>query len=499
MVEKDMCHLVKDVEKYNIKGEINMALNNGRFKGIIDGKCARDYRSPNGNITTLDGRKKEIIKVFNLDKYGISKDEYILNIWDSGCNSSNLNKDGTLWTDTQTAKKFEQYGTYLINCEMDSNERKYEPKKLDLSENVSNEDVAYNDKNYRLAPKEDIHKSDYQLPRQFRGTYEDYLKIHKKNMKKLEDKFSKYNKKRYGCDDGIYEYSKDTLMTREQWERWRDKYKQKVELLKGVYNGNKELTYHALYDIFKEQMSRSKKKENIQYNKQEQVHIKLDELDLPLSIQLNRMGLNSDKMVELENNASVMTRNTNVTLSHIRESIANHKDMGISIKLAYSPRIKIDPPKCSVNSISLDDIDYCEKIYIGAMIKLPMTDLRFDNDMSVLSYDLHKMIKKLYKKGKLNDRDLYILEGVRYNIPQEDLAKELNIEQPTLNGLIKRIVNTITNGFIEDKEDLIYLNKYKGEYKTCVKCGEVKLIQKFNKNGKYIMSICKDCDLDRKK
>ena len=39
-----------------------------------------------------------------------------------------------------------------------------------------------------------------------------------------------------------------------------------------------------------------------------------------------------------------------------------------------------------------------------------------------------------------------------------------------------------------------YLNIRKGEYKRCNKCGEIKLVNKFNKNGsKGVLSICKKC------
>lgn len=471
-----------------------MALSNGVFKGIIEGKSSRDYPNPDSSILKLKDRIRYIEKVFNLDEYGISKDEYILNIWDSGCNTVHLNKNDILWTDTKTAQKFERYGTYLINCEFKNKNRVFEPKTIGLSPTMSNEDIEMNDKNYRLAPDEDIHKSDYTLPKQFRGTYEDYLKLHNENMKKLEMKFKKYNEDRYGYDDGKYEYSKDTLITKEQWKKWKDKYKQKIELLKGIYNENQELSYHDLYSLFKDQMNVVNKGEKLQYNKSKTVHIRLNKLHIPLSRQLNRLGLDNKKIKEIEDNGEVLTRNTNLTLLHVREHIANLKDMSISTKLAYNPRIMINPQKCSANNMSLDDIDYCNKEHIYGMLKLPKLEPNPTNQLSILSYDLHKMIDKLHKKGKLSERDLHILEGIRYNIPQKELANELDIDQSVVSRLTKRIIKTITDGFVEDREDLIYLNKYKGEYKKCRRCGKTKLIQRFDKNGsKGHMSMCKDC------
>lgn len=470
-----------------------MAINNGAFKGIIDGKSAKDYPNPDNSILKLGDRIKYIEKVFNLDELGISRDEYILNIWDSGCNTVHLNKDDMLWTDTKTAKKFERYGTYLINCENKNEYRASEPKTISLS-CISEDVTGTNDKNYRLAPPENIYRSDYYLPKQFKGAYRDYLKIHEQNMKKLEEKFGKYNEERYGYNDGKYEYSKDTLITEEQFYRWKEKYKQKIRLLKGIYNDDQEFSYHDLYDLFKKQMNVVNKGEKLQYNSDEAVHINLNKLNIPLSKQLDKLHLDSDKIREIEDNGIILKRNTNLTITHLREHIANLKDMSIATKLAYSPRIMINPTKCPVSKMSLDDIDYCNKEHIYGMLKLPEMELSPDNQLSILSYDLHKMIRRLYKKNKLDDRDLYILEGLRHNVSQEDLAKELEIDQSVVSRLSKRIAKDIANGFKEDKEDLIYLNKYKGEYKKCSKCGKVKLIQRFDKNGKKgHMSICKSC------
>ena len=105
------------------------------------------------------------------------------------------------------------------------------------------------------------------------------------------------------------------------------------------------------------------------------------------------------------------------------------------------------------------------------------------------------MVKKLHEQGILSDRDIYIIEGMRFNISQEQLADELGVTQQNINMLINRIVRNVTQGFKDDEEDLLYLNVLKGEYKKCSKCGDIKLITKFDKNGKKgYRSNCKQCN-----
>ena len=56
------------------------------------------------------------------------------------------------------------------------------------------------------------------------------------------------------------------------------------------------------------------------------------------------------------------------------------------------------------------------------------------------------------------------------------------------------IINMIIKQYEEDYEDWYYLNIRKGNYKKCNRCGEIKLVSRFDKNGKKgLLSICKKC------
>ena len=60
--------------------------------------------------------------------------------------------------------------------------------------------------------------------------------------------------------------------------------------------------------------------------------------------------------------------------------------------------------------------------------------------------------------------------------------------------MLDTVVEKIVQVYEEKIEDIYYLNICKGEYKKCNKCGEIKLINKFNKNGKGgVRNMCKIC------
>ena len=115
-------------------------------------------------------------------------------------------------------------------------------------------------------------------------------------------------------------------------------------------------------------------------------------------------------------------------------------------------------------------------------------------DMAVIAYDINKKVKDMYSNGELSDRDMYIIEGIQYNVPYTQLAKELDINSSTLDYAINRICDNIVKSFYEDHMHLYFLNESKGHYKKCNRCGEIKLVSRFDKNGKKgLLSICKKC------
>ena len=73
------------------------------------------------------------------------------------------------------------------------------------------------------------------------------------------------------------------------------------------------------------------------------------------------------------------------------------------------------------------------------------------------------------------------------------IAEEVKLNSSDFNKEYNRICKRIVDKNYEKIEDWYYLNVRYGKYKKCNKCKEIKLISKFNKNGKYYFSKCKEC------
>ena len=88
---------------------------------------------------------------------------------------------------------------------------------------------------------------------------------------------------------------------------------------------------------------------------------------------------------------------------------------------------------------------------------------------------------------------MYIIEGIRHNVSYAKLGKELNIKLQNVEKTLNRICDRIVKSFYEDIIDLHFVNESKGKYKKCSRCGEVKLVNQFSKNGNRLRSNCKNC------
>ena len=204
----------------------------------------------------------------------------------------------------------------------------------------------------------------------------------------------------------------------------------------------------------------------------------------------------SKKRLNVLENKIYITRDrrTNVALYHLQDNLKNIKDYMISCKLAYTNIVKINPPKCSTNYNILEKIDYLDSTHIKAMLLLGEMKLDPSKELDIIAYDINKKIKDMYSFGKLSDRDMYIIEGIRHNISYAKLGKEMNMSADSVGKILNRICDKIVKSFYEDIIDLHFLNESKGKYKKCSRCGEIKLVNQFDKNGKKgLKSMCKNC------
>ena len=431
-------------------------LANGRFGGTIGGKKLSDYKKMiDWDIDNEDKRLKLIEDIFNLDNIG-SLEEFWQEVWDCGICKTNLSKTDARWEETDVAKFLDIVGSYLL---YGYQKKKKRNKDLELFESISYDDVT-NDKNYRLAPPNKIEKSDYEVRELFRSTYEDYVE-------KVKDKG--------------YE-----IKEKESWERIKHNEEEKVKLLK-------EAKYNL--DILKEQMEELKQGNRLQYNKEILIKTSNENIEIKLSKQLERYGLSNKEVLEIENKTSKdKYRTTNVMLWHLQSNLKDMKDYMISCKLSYTNRVMINPPKCSTNNNLLDKVNYLDSTHIRGLLNLGEMKLDPSKNIAIIANDINKKIKEMHLNGELSDRDIYIIEGVKYNVSLKVLGKELGITGDAVDKTLNRICDNIVKSFYEEHMDLYFLNVSKGTYKTCNRCGKIKLTNQFDKNGKKgLLSICKKC------
>ena len=119
----------------------------------------------------------------------------------------------------------------------------------------------------------------------------------------------------------------------------------------------------------------------------------------------------------------------------------------LSCKLAHTNRVCISPDKNGVNMDIFEHVDYSNPKHIEAILYLQGDEISYENDMSVISYDITKAISNLREVGKLDDKDMHIIDGVRHRITQEDLANELGMSQPSINKRISKISQKIVDFF----------------------------------------------------
>lgn len=143
-----------------------------------------------------------------------------------------------------------------------------------------------------------------------------------------------------------------------------------------------------------------------------------------------------------------------------------------------------------------DELDMFDTDVIKELLRVKK-EIDLQDDLSCILVDLDNLINKVNFTDKQNE----VLELWRKGLETNAIAEELKIKPQTVLDGLNRAINSIVKQYEEDYENWYYLNIRKGQYKTCSRCGETKLISRFDKDktGKYgVRGYCKDC-YNRKK
>lgn len=428
-----------------------MAVQNGNFFGVIDGKSINDYSFQlDYSIEDLDKRVELVKQVLNLDENGLPEDQFWQDIWDIGQIKVNPNTSDALWNEGNIAQFLESMGTYLMakdESEANKENRKFSRPKKETYDSCLEEystdqyEVAKNDKNYRLAPKEDIYACDYRLRKPFSKDYDYYVNVvYPEYINGLKKKIEISNISRYGHHDGLFEdFACGKLMDEETWNNLKRLELQKISLLTDASEN---------LQILKDQNEKIKTGSILKYRNEDYIevykHRFIDNI-IPLHVQLKRSGYDNSvvELIEKEYLYTKLKKKTNVNLTHIIKNISDIKDYMIRCKLAYNNRICITPDKNSANREILDYVDYKNEDHIHAMLHMSSEDISYENDMSIIAYDMFNSINYLYEYKMIDDKDMYIIDGIRHKVTHEKIALELGINEKTVRRRIQKIVNKI--------------------------------------------------------
>lgn len=164
------------------------------------------------------------------------------------------------------------------------------------------------------------------------------------------------------------------------------------------------------------------------------------------------------------------------------------EDDMLQVKYSKERPIKWKSPlKDSGNEIDWSYLDMFDVEHVKALLQVRKS-IDASDDVLIDVYDL-------IEKTELTEEQKEILDMWRSDKTQQYIADTLGVNRSVIARKLDRIVNKIIDTYEKEYEDkYYYLNINKGKYKKCSKCGEVKLVQRFDKNGKRgFKSMCKAC------
>lgn len=140
-----------------------------------------------------------------------------------------------------------------------------------------------------------------------------------------------------------------------------------------------------------------------------------------------------------------------------------------------------------------DQVDFFDKSHVLALINMPKRQITDDSDLSIVLHDLEVLMKNI----KIREEDIEVVKLYRNGLSQEEIAVELRVSQQNVSQIVNRLADSVIQEYERVYEDWYYLDRVKGKYKKCSKCGEVKIHSKFGKDNRIsdgLKSFCKKCD-----
>lgn len=139
--------------------------------------------------------------------------------------------------------------------------------------------------------------------------------------------------------------------------------------------------------------------------------------------------------------------------------------------------------------------NFTNENHIIELLKFSLRPLKGSDsvNLSELIFDLNNLLEMC----DLSANEKFILKLWRdEDATQQTIAENLGVTQQNISKYLNSIVCKVKQQYEIEHEDWLNLNYLKGTYKKCSKCGEVKLISKFDldcKNKDSLKTKCKTC------
>ena len=187
-------------------------------------------------------------------------------------------------------------------------------------------------------------------------------------------------------------------------------------------------------------------------------------------------------------NTKGLSKEDMVRRSKIKKILPEIKKDIIEVKKQLQMPIIWKAPLKDNGGADYDELDMFDKNVVKELLQVhKQVDLQ--DDLSCILVDLDNLINNV----EFTKRQYEVLELWRNGLTIENISKELYVKENTVSITLSRAIDSIIKQYEKEYEEWYYLNIRKGTYKKCSKCGEVKLISQFSKNGNRLRGNCKDC------
>lgn len=177
----------------------------------------------------------------------------------------------------------------------------------------------------------------------------------------------------------------------------------------------------------------------------------------------------------------------------IENMISELKNVQIVYKKYKKGIFEFISPLNGSTEIDYDEVDMFDKSHVLALLNMPERQISPEDELSLVLYDF----KQILDKVEIRDSDLDVVKMYRNGKTMEEIAKRKKIAKQSVSMIMDKLANRIVSEYEEIYEDWYYLNKVKGEYKGCSRCGEIKLTSKFREDLSKIDGRrynCRRCD-----